>query len=173
MFQSLRVGTTLYVLHKNEPRIEQGEVVFVSNPVPQFGQTFNAGMLTPPQMTVDVNIKVEGKEKPIEIKQLPAAQTIADYGNGMVISESKEAISNEIAAVKANSIRVIESIDQHKGIIQKCDSLLEQLNPEIRKDAERSRELETLSSRVGGLESSLGRIEELLARTLNTKAKEK
>ena len=173
MFQSLRAGTTLYVLHKNEPRIEQGEVIFVSSPVPQFGQSFNAGMLTPPSMTVDVNIKVEGKDKPIEIKQLPAAQTIADYGNGMVISESREAISNEIAALKANSLRVIDSVEQHKDTVQKCDYMLEQLNPEIRKDAERSRELESLSSRVGGLESSIGRIEELLARTLEPKVKEK
>lgn len=169
MFQSLRTGTPLYVLHKNEPRLEIGEVTFVSNPTPQFGQTYQMGTLMGQNMTVDVNIKVEGKEKPIEIKQLPAMQTIADYGNGMVICESKDAVVNEISSLKSSSQRAIESIDQHREIMRKCDALLEELNPEIRKEAERSREIENLGARVGGLETSLGRIEKMLARALDTK----
>ena len=173
MFQSLRIGAPLYILHKHEPRLEQGEILFISNPVPQFGQSFTTGILTPPPTTVDINIKVEGKEKPIEIKQLPASQSIADYGNGMVISESKEAISNEIVAVKTNSIRILDSVDNHKSMIQKCDTLLEDLNPQLRKEAERGRELESLTARVGGLETTINRIEELLGQALNTKTKEK
>lgn len=172
MFQSLRIGTPLYVLHKNEPKVEQGEVIFVSNPVPQFGQTtFSAGIMTPQPMTVDVKIK--SGEQTIELQKLPANMSIADYGNGMVVSESRDAILNEISALKNNSQRVIDGIEQHKEIVRKCDTLLEELNPQIRKEAERSREIEALSTRVGGLESSLGRIEELLTRSLDSKPKEK
>lgn len=169
MFQSLRIGTPLYVLHKNEPRLEIGEVTFVSNPTPQFGQTYQMGNPMGQNFIVDVNIKVEGKEKPIEIKQLPASQTIADYGNGMVISESREAILNEIGVLKSNSERVINSIEQHKEIVRKCDTLLAELNPQIRQEAERSREIENLSTRVVGLESSIADIKDMLVRTLETK----
>lgn len=169
MFQSLRNGTPLYVLHKNEPRLEVGDVTFVSNPTAQFGQSYQMGNLMGQPTTVDVNIKVEGQEKPIEIKQLPAALSIADYGNGMVISESKEAIINEIGLLKNNSQKVIDSIDQHKQIVLKCDELLQELNPQIKQEAERSREIESLSKRVGNMESSMGRIEEMLSRALNTK----
>jgi DNA repair exonuclease SbcCD ATPase subunit len=122
-----------------------------------------------PPTTVDVNIKVEGQEKPIEIKQLPASLSIADYGNGMVISESKESILNEIGLLKSSSQKVIDSIDQHKKIVQKCDTLLQELNPQIKQEAERSREIESLSKRVGNMESSMGRIEEMLSRALNNK----
>jgi hypothetical protein len=170
MFQSLRKGTPLYVLHKNEPRLEVGEVTFVSNPTAQFGQSYQMGnLMGQPPTTVDVNIKVEGQEKPIEIKQLPASLSIADYGNGMVISESKESILNEIGLLKSSSQKVIDSIDQHRKIVQKCDTLLQELNPQIKQEAERSREIESLSKRVGNMESSMGRIEEMLSRALNNK----
>lgn len=168
MFQSLRIGTPLYVLHKNEPKVETGEVIFVSSPVPQFGQTtFNAGMITPPQTTVDVKIK--SGEQTIELQKLPSNLSIADYGNGLVVSESKDAILNEISVLKSNSQKIIESIDQHREIVKKCDVLLEDLNPQIKKEAERSREIESLSDRVGGLESSIADIKDLLVRTLDSK----
>ena len=163
----------MYVLHKSEPRVETGEVIFVSNPTPQFSQTYQMGNLLGQSMTVDVKIKVAGTDKPIEIKQLPANQTIADYGNGMVITESRDAILNEIGVLKTNSQRVIDSIEQHKDIVRKCDTMLEELNPQIRQEAERNREIENLSSRVGGLEGSIGRIEGMLSQMMNHNKKEK
>ena len=172
MFQNLREGTPLYVLHKNEPKVEQGEVISVTPPVPQFGQTtFNAGIMAQQSMTVDVKIK--SGEKTIELQKLPATMSIADYGNGLVVSENREAILNEISVLKNNSQRVIDSVDQHKELVRKCDELLEELNPQIRKEAERSREMESISKRVGGLESSMKRIEEMLSRSLEHKTKEK
>ena len=99
--------------------------------------------------------------------------SIADYGNGLVVSENREAILNEISVLKNNSQRVIDSVDQHKELVRKCDELLEELNPQIRKEAERSREMESISKRVGGLESSMKRIEEMLSRSLEHKTKEK
>ena len=71
--------------------------------------------------------------------------------------------------MKANSQRVIDSMDQHKEIVRKCDELLQELNPQIKQEAERSKEIESLANRVGGLESSIGRIEQMLTRSLETK----
>ena len=171
MFQSLRVGTPLYVLHKSEPRVERGEVTFVSNPVPQFGQTYTSGLMSQQPPTVDVKIK--SGEQIIELKQLPANMSVADYGNGLVVSESREAILNEIGLLKSNSQRIIDSTDQHRAIVSKCDALLEELNPQIRQEAERSREIGSLSNRVGDLESSIKELKEMLALSLNSKSKEK
>lgn len=143
----------------------------VSPPVPQFGQTFSAGMPMPPQATVDVKIK--SGEKTIELQKLPATLSIADYGNGLVVSETKEAILNEIEILKAASQKVIESIDYHKEMVTKCDELLVALNPQVRQEAERAKEMDELGKRVGGLEKSMERIEELLVRSLDGKPKEK
>ena len=90
-----------------------------------------------------------------------------------MVSDSRESMLNEIAVLKGNSQKILNSIDQHKEIVRKCDDLLGELNPQIRQEAERSKEIESLSARVGGLESSIGRIEALLTRTLDDKPKEK
>lgn len=166
MFQSLRIGTPLYVLHKNEPKLEVGEVTYISQPTNQFGQPVYGG--TQPS-TVDVRIRCG--EQPIELQKLPATQTIADYGNGMVISESREAISNEVAVLRQNSQRILESTEQHTAIVRKCDELLSELNPQVKHEAERQKEMDALCQRVGGLESSMERIEGLLIQTLKGKTK--
>ena len=168
MFQNLRVGTPLYVLHKNELKVEQGIVTFVSQPVNQLGQVVYGNMQP---ATVDISMQVG--ETPIELKKIPATLSISDCGNNRVMSESRESISTEVAILKANSQKALESIEHHKDVVRRCDEVLAELNPQIRQEAERSKEIESLSQRVGGLESSIGRIEALLTRSLDDKPKEK
>lgn len=167
MFQSLRIGTPLYVLHKNEPKLEVGEVTFVSNPTPPFGQTYSAGFPMQQQMIVDVKIK--SGEQTIELKQLPATQTIADYGNGMVISESREGILTEIDTLRKNSLRVLDSIEQHKAIVEKCESFIAELNPQIKQEAERTKEISNLQNEVNGLKDDMTDIKGMLTKLLNKK----
>lgn len=165
MFSNLRIGTPLYVLHKSEPQLEVGEVIFVSQPTPQFGTTYNAGYPMTPKMLVDVKIKTANGD--VELQKLPAELSIADFGNGMVISESKDAILNEIDVLRKNSVHIIESVEQHKGIVSKCDTLLAELNPQIRKEAERTKEFDTLKQEVGGLKGDLLELKGMLSKLLN------
>lgn len=166
MFSNLRIGTPLYVLHKNEPQLEVGEVTFVSQPTPQFGTTYNAGYPMPaPKMLVDVKIKSANGD--VELQKLPAELSIADFGNGMVISESREAICNEVDTMRKASIRVIESVEQHKGIVDKCDALLAELNPQIKQEVERTKEFDSLKQEVGGLKDNLLELKDMLSKLLN------
>lgn len=165
MFSNLRIGTPLYVLHKSEPQLEVGEVIFVSQPTPQFGTTYNAGYPMTPKMLVDVKIKTANGD--VELQKLPAELSIADFGNGMVISESKDAILNEIDVLRKNSVHIIESVEQHKGIVSKCDTLLAELNPQIRKEAERTKEFDSLKQEVGGLKGDLLELKGMLSKLLN------
>ena len=166
MFSNLRVGTPLYVLHKAEPQLETGEVIFVSQPTPQFGTTYNAGYPMPtPKMLVDVKIKTAKGD--VELQKLPAELSIADFGNGMVISESKDAILNEIEVIRKASAHIIDSVEQHKGIVEKCDVLLAELNPQIRQEVERTKEFDSLRQEVGGLKGDLAELKSMLSKYLN------
>lgn len=172
MFQSLRIGTPLYVLHKNEPKLEVGEVTFVSNPTPQFGTTYGAGYQMQQPTVVDVKIKVAGQENPIEIKQLPATLSIADYGNGMVISESREGILTEIDTLRKNSLRVLDSLDQHKSIVKQCEAFIAELNPQVKIEAERTQEIAGLKDEVNGLKDDMTDIKGMLTKLLSKSQKE-
>lgn len=164
MFQSLRIGTPLYVFYKNEPRLEIGEVAFVSQPVNQFNQPVYGS-----NQPANVDIQVTLGKDTLNLKGLPATFTVADCGNGMVVSESREAISTEISIMRTNSQKVLDSIEQHKDIVRKCNELLQEINPQIKQDAERAKEIEELAQRVGGLENSISDIKGLLVQTLKDK----
>lgn len=161
MFSNLRSGAPLYVLHRNEPRVEVGEVMSVSQPTPQFSATYNNGMLTPPKMYVDVRIKVG--EQTIDLQKLQSDMSVADC-NGMVVSETKDAIVNEVAALAKMSQSVLDSVDRHKDIVEKCGVLMEELNPDVKREAERAKEMNDLRSEVADLKG-------MLAQLLNSKAK--
>lgn len=165
MFQNIRVGTPLYVLHKQEPKLEIGEVMSVSVPQPQFG-AYQVGM----KMVVDVNIKVG--EQPIEFQKLPADLSITDYaGNTMVVAEDRNAILNEISILRKNSEKVLESVDYHKGVLDKCTEMIETLNPAAKQEAEKQKEIDTLKTDVADMKSMLARL--LEHHEAPSKAKEK
>lgn len=166
MFSNLRIGTPLYVLHKAEPQLEIGEVTFISQPSPQFVTAYNAGMQMPtPKMLVDIKIKTANGD--VELQKLPADMSIADFGNGMVISESRDAILNEIDTLRKSSVRIIESIEHHKSMVDKCDTLLAELNPQIKQEAERTKEFDSLKQEVSGIKGDLVELKGMLSKFLN------
>ncbi|MCM1034918.1 MAG: hypothetical protein NC346_02470 [Prevotella sp.] len=173
MFQNLRAGTPLYILHKSEPRIEIGEVISVSNPQAQFGAaTYQAGIPYQPQkMVVDVKIKVG--DTTIDLQQLPADAVIADFSNNsMVISENRDAILNEVTTLAKNSEKILESVDYHKNVVERCATIVTDLNPHIRQEAEQRKEIERVKSELSGLRDDMSDIRAMLAKALNKKSKE-
>lgn len=164
MFSNLRAGTPIYVLSKKEPKVEIGEVQSVSAPYPQFGTTYNAGYVQQPKMIVDLKVKIGGEL--VDLQQMPADQTIADFGtNGMVVSESREALIAEVEVMRKSSQAVLDSMEHHQEILQKVQTILEQLNPQAKAEAEQRRDIDALKSKMDNIEG-------MLARLLNKKQKE-
>ena len=163
MFSNLRIGTPLYILHKQDPKLEIGEVTFVSQPSPQFGATYSAGYPMPaPKMLVDVKIKSSSGEV-VDLQKLPADLSIADFGNGMVVSESRDAIYNEIEALRKTSQRVVESMDYHQSVVGKCTDLMAELNPQVKQEAE----FDSLKQEVSGIKGDLQELKGMLSKFLN------
>lgn len=154
MFNNLRSGAPIYILHKQEPNVEVGEVISVGQPQPQY-PAYQNGMIQQPRTLVDVRVKVG--EQTIDLQKLPSDLSVADC-NGMVVSETKESILNEVAAMSKISQSVLDSVDRHKSIVEKCSQLIEELNPEVKREAERAKELCDLRSEVGELKTLLSQL---------------
>lgn len=155
MFGNLRGSAPLFVLHKQDPRVEIGEVISVSQPQPQYNVAYQNGLMQQPKMCVDVRIKVG--DQTIDLQKLPSDQSIADC-NGMVVSETKDAIINEVAAMSKISQSVLDSMDRHKDIVERCNQLLEELNPEVKREAERTKEMNDLRNEVADLKDMLAQL---------------
>lgn len=156
MFQSLRTGTPFYVLNKIEPKLMIGEVVSVGLPVPQFGATFQNGIMAAPKNTVDVKVKLDGKD--VDFQKLPAEVCIADFGDsGMVVSESKDAVLAEIESMRTISQRAIEELPKHEAIVAESGRMIAALNPSVAREAEQAREIESLKSELSDIKAMLSK----------------
>lgn len=164
MFSSLRQDSLFYILDKRTlPLItlKTGRVSAVSNPVPKYSP--NTNPFTPlangVDTTVDITVMVDGQN--VEFKKVPSNLTI--YGeNGVIISESKDAISSEIEATRESSKKRVEGYDNDKKIIEQCDIIYAQLHPSIAQEKERETKLNALETRMDSIESVLSEMNKTL-----------
>jgi len=161
MFQGISQGATLYILYKNEPRIERGRVISMNTHVPQFNpaqpQAMFGGMVT------DLNVAV-GNET-VNLAGLPATASVANFPDkGMFVSEDQGMVVNELTAMRDNSQRIVDSYEAHKALRDKCDALLLSLNPEKQKEMQNAKD-------VADLKGELADLKRMLSAFLGTKPK--
>lgn len=163
MFQTVRPNSQIYIFHKGDnPKLEVGYVT--TQPVvrpkyaipPSFGQ--------PQEMVVDLTVKVG--ESIVNYTNLAAQSDVSDsFSNGenITISDSKEAMNAEIISIKQKSIDIINSVDYHKALINNCDKVLAELNPEFAEKRQQKEEIDTLKSHVGEMSAKLDLLLEQLS----------
>lgn len=155
MFQSLRQNSPIYIFHKgSNPLLEVGTVTNVPIPrakypsVPNFGQ--------PQEMIIDLTVKVG--DRVVNYSGLPATAEIADSslnGDNVVVSDNRSAMNAEIFSYKQRSIDIINSVDQHKGIISGCDAILNDLNPEYAQKQQQDAKLTSLEEQMNTMAKNM------------------
>ena len=161
MFSTLRQNSPIYVLDKKDsPVLKKGIIETVSPQRSRTGSFYGQPM----DMIVDIRVNIDGTSQ--EFKNIPASLSIANDGN-IVISETKEAMSTEVDSMLSISKQILESIDYHKDVIEKCEQILKDLNPQFAKDKFQEEKINSLESRIGGVENTLGDIKDMLSKVLN------
>lgn len=147
MFSNLRTNSQIYILHRDTtPYIEIGQVVSVSQPRPRY-QTNN--YIAPQEQVVDVVVSINGNN--ITLQSLPANLDVADQGtiNGsLFIATQRDAMNTEINSMRQKSLDIINSVEQHKKIIQDCELLLQRLNPEFAEQKQQKQEIDMLKAQM-------------------------
>ncbi|MCE4121637.1 hypothetical protein NND09_05420 [Prevotella copri] len=165
MFQGLRTNSLFYVLDKGEnPNLRIGQVVSVSNPQTKY-PAFNNGFTPQPMETV-VDVKVKLGDEEVDFKQLPANGQIANDKN-LVVSDNKDAMSTEVDAMLRQSKAILESVDYHKRVVDSCEGMLQQLNPQIAKDKEQTEKINKLEGKVSGIEGKIDKMMGWLQQTMS------
>lgn len=162
MFQGLSQGATLYILYKNEPRLERGRIISVNTHLPQFNPTQPQAMLN--GMVTDLTVAVG--DDTIPFAGVPASASMANFPDkGLFISEDQGMAVNEITSMRDSSKRIVDSYDAHKKMVERCDALLLSLNPEKQKELQNAKEMEALRG-------ELAEMKRMLSAMLGTKQKE-
>lgn len=166
MFKSLRPENAFYIFKKNRtPMLSVGRVVKVSNPTPKYNTSFQTSV-NGFETVVDVLVNVDGVEN--EFKQLPSDRSIFDYEGGTVIvSDDKNVINSEIEAMMNASKNIIDNIDYHKSVVEKCNAILIDLNPQIAKEKKQEEKINSLETKMLGIESTLSDVRNILTQLTN------
>lgn len=169
MLSGLRPGAPVFILYKTEPRCTTAKVVSISNQYPQynFQQPLNPGN----GPVVDVVLEVDGKTE--TYPRIPLNSTIAEFPDkGVIISETRDGIVNEISVIRNASQTALDQVDAHKRIIETCDKLMVDLNPQLKKEQEQASEIALLKRQMSDMGEQLETLTGMLSRALNKKSKE-
>lgn len=161
MFSTLRPNNSIYILDRKDlPVLKRGIVETVSPQRSKNGSFYGQ----PSDMVVDITVNVDNTKQ--EFKCIPANLSIAS-DNTLTLSESKEALNNEIDSILSSSKQIVNSVEYHRNVIDKCEQILKELNPQFAKDKLQEEKITSLESRIGGVETSLDDIKNMLAKVLD------
>ena len=161
MFSTLSPNSPIYLLDKKNYNVMKKRIIEKVNQQRSRTGSFYG---QPMDMIVDIRVNIDGTSQ--EFKNIPANLSIANDGN-IVISETKEAMSTEVDSMLSISKQILESVDYHKDVIEKCEQILKDLNPQFAKDKFQEEKINSLESRIGGVENTLGDIKDMLSKVLD------
>ena len=169
MLSALRPGTPVYVLYKNEPRFAVAKVSQVSNQYPNLG--YQHPLVPGNNVAVDIAIEVDGKTETYQ--RIPLNSTIAEFPEkGVLISETRDGIINEVNAIRSASQTAIDQVDAHRRVIAACDQLLFDLNPQLKKEQEQATEIANLKQQLSGMSEQIAALTGMLSKSLGKVKKE-
>lgn len=171
MLSGLRPGVPVYVLYKNEPKFAVGKVAQVSNQYPpqfNFQQPLNPNNMG---MMVDLSIEVDGKTE--TYPRIPINSSIAEFPDkGVILSETRDGIVNEINVIRNASQTAIDQVDVHKRVIASCDQLLLDLNPQLKHEQEQAGKIARLEEQLAGMSDQIAALTGMLSKSLGKKKEE-
>lgn len=138
-------GASLLILNRKEPSVSTATVVNVSQPhVSKAAQTNPALALQ--GFVVDLTLSVGNETTTIEF---PVNSASANYPEkGWYVSNDRLAITREIESMANMSRQVLSQVPMHQKIVQGCEALLLQVNPEKQKEAQQAEEIAALKAQI-------------------------
>lgn len=155
MFSTLTAGSTLYIFTKGEePKLEIGTVETVSKPRPNFQSTYT-GLSQPLDMVIDsIGVRVGGEL--LKFDSIPTNSSVHTYNGGsVVISDSRDAMTQEFDNSQRTSRSVLDSVPYHEKMVDACKRFKKQLNPEIVEQEKRDKRIDSLEKSIKDLTSLL------------------
>lgn len=150
-FKEVRQGNTVFVFDRNMVTVKKGVTSMVSLPHIDPKAPLNAGMV------IDIDITVDGQTGKYVVPETSESVTTA---GGLYLTPNNALLLNDIHNVKQQRQLVLNSVEQYKKDIEKCDTLLAEFDP-VYKDRQQT---ETRLSKIEKAIESIPSIEETLGK---------
>ena len=152
MFQNMTQGSAITILYKNTPRVVDGRVVSVNTHMPTYNPQQPMAMMNGPV----TDITVQAGNDTIPFVGLPANGVVANFPDKvMFIATERSAIVREVESMATASKQVLESVPAHQKMVQDCEALLVELNPDRKKEAQQAQEMNAMRGEIAELKKLL------------------
>lgn len=144
-------GSALYILNRKEPSVTQASVLNVSQPHVSKAAASNPALALQ-GFVVDLTLSMGSETITIEF---PVNSTSANYPEkAWFISNDRLAVTREIESMANMSRQILSQVPMHQKMVNGCDALLLQLNPEKQKEVAQEQELAALKAQVEEMKRS-------------------
>lgn len=165
MFQALSQGAVIPVLFKNEPRVADGRVLSVNTHMPVYNPSQPMAILGGP--VTDITVQVGNDTIPFA--GLPANGVVANFQDkGYFIATDRSAVLHEIESMASIARQALEQVPAHQKMLEGCEALLLQLQPDKQKEIQQAKEIEGLKTQLDEMTGKFDRIVEMLSAKLGT-----
>ena len=158
MLSALQQGSLVHIIDKTKDiKYLVGEVINKTEPQPDYNSSFGTNL----QSYFDLTVKVNGEN--YEFKHINSGVNLVNNGN-IIVSESKESLSPTVESILHNSKKIIdpENIAYHTKAVEDCEEILKKLSPSFAKQKEIDCRIESLESKMTGVDDKLDKIFNLL-----------
>lgn len=156
LFKDTKSGYPVYILNRDEMTAKQGKVINVGAP---YFEPQKPGQLSPSTARlVDVTVETDGKTQTYAIGE----NTSVAYAGNIVLSLDCADILREVQAIKSQSEEVIKSIDKHKGIVERSETILQELDTAYKEKRETDKRIDTIQSEVKGIKDEVGGLSKMI-----------
>lgn len=73
----------------------------------------------------------------------------------------------EVESMLAISKQVLESVPYHQKVLEVCETMMGELNPQFAKEREHEAKICALETKIGGIETSIGDMKQMLEKALS------
>ena len=144
-------GAVLFILNRKEPSVTQATVLNVSQPHVSKAAASNPA-LAMQGFVVDLTLSMGSDTTTIEF---PVNSASANYPEkAWFISNDRLAVTREIESMANMSRQILSQVPMHQKMVNGCDALLLQLNPEKQKEAAQEQEIAALKAQIEEMKRS-------------------
>lgn len=164
MFQGLRENGTIYILDKTNivPKLSVGIIEKMSDVYSRYGTPTMPMMSQPMDGVIDFTLRIGNDSA--ELKKIPANQSVCSPEGqpNIIVSDNREAILAEVANIKRQRQEVVDAYEPSVEALTVCEEMELILNPQLAKEQQRDEEINNLKDKIGGIEESIGKMDEKL-----------
>lgn len=168
MLREIKAGAQIQILNLKDLSITQAEVLQVTPPTPQFNLQITAQGVMPPRQVMSMRVKWNGKEVVLNNLYADLTSSESNDGNGLVVCENEEALTNELRTAKSNFTSLIENQSYFKKGEKWCDEQIALRDPVKQAEMQSARQVEAIKQEFNGLLAEQNTKIDALTNSLNT-----